>query len=188
MRKYRLMAAAMLILTAACGKVDPDIPDKPDNPDTIAEGQFNPAKDKVILTHEFRGVWLATVSGTDWPKTKNNAESQKQELVDYIKAAADSRCNTVIFQVCSNMDAIWPSKLLPWSSVLSGTEGTDPGYDPVELAVKTAHQYGLEIHAWINPQPIPIRKKAGHRSRSSRRLITSTIISMFSRPFPAKQF
>lgn len=163
MKKGRLLltAAVLLLVAAACSKTDPEEPDKPggNEPGTLAEGQFNPAKDKIALTHEFRGVWLSTVSGTDWPKTKGNAAAQKQELTDYIKAASDSRCNTVIFQVCSNMDALWPSAILPWSSVLNGTEGTDPGYDPVALAVETAHKYGLEIHAWINPYRIGATSK-----------------------------
>ncbi|MCR5326125.1 MAG: family 10 glycosylhydrolase [Bacteroidales bacterium] len=146
----RFFIVAMALVVLACGK-DPIEPEKPAKNDPNA---FNSAVDKIVLTHEFRGVWLATVSGTDWPKTKGNAEAQKQELTDYIKAVASAGCNTVIFQVCSNMDALWPSKLLPWSSVLNGTEGVDPGYDPAELAVRTAHECGIEIHAWINPYRI----------------------------------
>lgn len=156
MFKKVLLFAACALLLAACGK-RPLQPDKPAEQDPNA---FNPSTDKLVLTHEFRGVWLATVSGTDWPKTKGNAEAQKKELTDYIKAVADAGCNTVIFQVCSNMDALWPSKLLPWSSVLNGTEGYNPGYDPAALAVETAHSCGIEIHAWINPYRIGSTSKA----------------------------
>ena len=154
-RKLLLFSACVLML-AACGK-KPLEPEKPSTQDTDA---FNASTDRLILTHEFRGVWLATVSGTDWPKTKGNAEAQKKELTDYIKAVADAGCNAVFFQVCSNMDALWPSRLLPWSSVLDGTEGHDPGYDPAALAVQTAHDCGIEIHAWINPYRIGGTSKA----------------------------
>lgn len=150
MIKRLTIAACCVLLLAACEKK----PLTPDDPSDTTSEAFNPATDKLVLSHEFRGVWLATVSGTDWPKTKGNADAQKQELADYIRAVAAAGCNVVIFQVCSNMDALWPSKLLPWSSVLNGTEGTDPGYDPAALAVETAHQCGIEIHAWINPYRI----------------------------------
>ena len=35
--------------------------------------------------------------------------------------------------------------------MLTGTQGQDPGYDPLSYAVAAAHARGLEIHAWINP-------------------------------------
>jgi uncharacterized lipoprotein YddW (UPF0748 family) len=35
--------------------------------------------------------------------------------------------------------------------MLSGTQGGDPGYDPLAFAVQEAHARGLELHAWINP-------------------------------------
>ena len=29
---------------------------------------FNPLTDKVDVNHEFRGAWLTTVRGSDWPR------------------------------------------------------------------------------------------------------------------------
>ena len=86
MYKKLLLFAASVLVIAACGE-------KPLDPETPTEnktGAFNPEKDKLIITNEFRGCWLATVSGADWPKTKGNAEAQKKELTDYIKAVADA--------------------------------------------------------------------------------------------------
>ena len=161
MLKKVLCVAACVLLLAACEK-KPIEPEKPSDNNVNA---FNPAVDKFAITNEFRGVWLATVSGTDWPKTKGNAEAQQKELTDYIKAVADAGCNAVFFQVCANMDALWPSKLLPWSSVLDGTEGHNPGYDPAAIAVQAAHANGIEIHAWINPYRIGSKSKT-HASLS----------------------
>jgi uncharacterized lipoprotein YddW (UPF0748 family) len=39
----------------------------------------------------------------------------------------------------------------PWAALLSGTQGTNPGYDPLEFAIQEAHKRGLQLHAWINP-------------------------------------
>ncbi len=54
-------------------------------------------------------------------------------------------CNTVYFQVRAYGDAYYSSKLFPRADRSS----TD--YDPLEIAVKEAHDRGLSIHAWINP-------------------------------------
>ena len=37
-------------------------------------------------------------------------------------------------------DAFWPSPLEPWSKYLTGTQGGDPGYDPLAFAVSEAHR------------------------------------------------
>jgi uncharacterized lipoprotein YddW (UPF0748 family) len=50
-------------------------------------------------------------------------------------------------------DAIYPSKLEPWSYYLTGQMGQspEPFYDPLEFAITEAHKRGLELHAWFNP-------------------------------------
>ncbi|MDD6990619.1 MAG: family 10 glycosylhydrolase [Oscillospiraceae bacterium] len=54
-------------------------------------------------------------------------------------------CNTVYFQVRVYGDAYYRSSLFPKGDRLTGD------YDPLEIAVKSAHDRGLSIHAWINP-------------------------------------
>ena len=120
----------------------------------ILPGQFDPETDNINANHEFRAVWLATVSGLDWPVAGATAASQRSALRSMMKGIKDCNCNAVIFQVCCNADAVWPSEIYPWSSVLTGTEGVDPGYDPLDFAIDVAHEYGLELHAWINPMRI----------------------------------
>jgi uncharacterized lipoprotein YddW (UPF0748 family) len=48
-------------------------------------------------------------------------------------------------------DAVYLSALEPWAALLTGVQGNDPGYDPLEFAIGQAHARGLELHAWINP-------------------------------------
>jgi uncharacterized lipoprotein YddW (UPF0748 family) len=104
------------------------------------------------LKREFRGVWVATVSNIDWPsKPGLSAEKQKAELIAILDKAAELRFNAVIFQVRPMADALYESKLEPWSEYLTGTMGKSPGYDPLALAVEEAHKRGLELHAWFNP-------------------------------------
>ena len=113
---------------------------------------------------EFRGVWIATVAGLDWPDVDQPPIVQQVQLLETMKAMREAGCNTVIFQAVSNMDAVYPSELLPWSAVLTGTEGVDPGYDPLDIAVKAAHECGMQIHAWINPLRVARRDDQPHDS------------------------
>ena len=100
--------------------------------------------------HEFRATWLTTGFGIDWPKTKN-LELQKESLCDILDVMAKGNMNAVCLQVRSFADAIYQSSYEPWSSILTGTRGEDPGYDPLAFAIEEAHKRGLELHVWVNP-------------------------------------
>lgn len=59
--------------------------------------------------------------------------------------------NAVFVQVRPAADAIYPSTLVPWSKFLTGTQGKDPGYDPLAFMVEETHRRGMQFHAWFNP-------------------------------------
>ena len=104
------------------------------------------------IQREMRGLWVATIANIDWPsRTTLSADQQRAELVSVLDRAAASGFNTIIFQVRPASDAVYRSSIEPWASMLSGTQGSDPGYDPLAFAVQEAHVRGLELHAWINP-------------------------------------
>jgi uncharacterized lipoprotein YddW (UPF0748 family) len=102
-----------------------------------------------------RGVWLATVSNRDWPSRPGlTAAEQREELTAHLDRAVGHGLNTVILQVRPTADALWPSPHEPWSQYLTGTQGQDPGWDPLGTAVREAHARGLQLHAWFNPYRI----------------------------------
>ncbi len=106
------------------------------------------------IKQEFRGVWVASVANLDWPASnKLTVEEQKQSLVDLFKKLAKLNFNAIVFQVRPECDALYNSPYEPWSYWLTGKQGKppEPFYDPLEFAVNTAHKFGLELHAWINP-------------------------------------
>ncbi|MCM2418366.1 family 10 glycosylhydrolase [Streptomyces sp. RKAG293] len=104
---------------------------------------------------QFRGMWIATVANTDWPSAPGlPAAEQRRELLDLLDTAVERRLNAVILQVRPTADALWASPYEPWSQYLSGTQGQDPGWDPLGTAVREAHRRGLELHAWFNPYRI----------------------------------
>ncbi len=102
---------------------------------------------------EIRSVWLTTAWGIDWPTTRgvNKATQQKAELRAIIDKLHAANFNAVFFQVRSFSDAMYESSYEPWSYILTGTRGKDPGYDPLAYAVEYAHSLGMELHAWVNP-------------------------------------
>lgn len=110
---------------------------------------FADAKD---LKSEFRGVWVATVLNIDWPSKSNlSAEKQKQEFNKILDNVTAMKMNAVVVQIRPTADALYKSDLNPWSEVLTGTQGKDPGYDPLDYMVKEAHKRNIEFHAWFNP-------------------------------------
>ena len=110
----------------------------------------------VASTHaqerEFRGAWVATVFNIDWPSRSTlEKEQQQSELTNLFDTLHRLNFNAVILQVKPSADAFYESKLSPWSRYLTGTQGKDPGYDPLDFAIKEARKRRLEVHAWINP-------------------------------------
>jgi len=120
---------------------------------------------------EMRGMWLATVANRDWPSRPGlSASAQRAELLDHLDTAVRRRLNAVFFQARPTADALWPSPYEPWSQYLTGTQGKDPGWDPLQTAVEEAHARGLELHAWFNPYRIanhtdPSKLSASHPAR-----------------------
>ena len=103
---------------------------------------------------EIRGVWLTTVNNSDWPKTKGNVKAQKKELIRMLNMCQNLNINAVILQIRPTADAFYSSSLEPWSYYLTGTQGKDPGYDPLKFAIEEVHKRGMEFHAWLNPYRI----------------------------------
>lgn len=134
----------------------------------LADG---PDRGRRRATREMRGVWVATVANRDWPSRQDlTADEQRAELIGHLDTAVDHRLNTVILQVRPTADALWPSPYEPWSQVLTGTQGKDPGWDPLGTAVEEAHARGLQLHAWFNPYRIanhtdPAKLAASHPAR-----------------------
>lgn len=110
---------------------------------------------KALATdREMRGAWITTVYNKDWPSTKDNPEKQKQEFITILDKLQDLGINTVIAQVRPKGDALYPSSINPWSEVLTGIQGKDPGYDPLAFMISETHKRGMEFHAWFNPYRI----------------------------------
>jgi uncharacterized lipoprotein YddW (UPF0748 family) len=69
--------------------------------------------------------------------------------------------NAAFLQVRPECDALYESSYEPWSRYLTGTQGVNPGYDPLAFAIEEAHKRGIELHAWLNPYRINANTNPG---------------------------
>nr|WP_236942835.1 glycoside hydrolase family 10 protein [Ewingella americana] len=127
-----------------------------------------PLPDKSAHPQEpMRGVWLTTVSRLDWPPISSvnvsnpavRISQQQKALTDKLDKLKSLGINTVFFQVKPDGTALWPSKILPWSDVMTGNIGQDPGYDPLQFMLDEAHKRGMKVHAWFNPYRVSVNTK-----------------------------
>ncbi len=111
-------------------------------------------KAKEYPKREMRAIWIATVENIDWPSnTKLTTDEQKAEMITLLDSVKAYNMNTVVFQIRPDADALYSSKLEPWSEWLTGKQGQapDPFYDPLQFTIDECRKRGLDIHVWLNP-------------------------------------
>lgn len=94
------------------------------------------------------GVWIPYMSLSTEEKTETAFKENYDAKLESAKAAG---ANAVFVHVRPFADSLYPSEYEPWSHILTGTQGEDPGYDPLQYMVDRAHECGMQFHAWINP-------------------------------------
>jgi uncharacterized lipoprotein YddW (UPF0748 family) len=107
-----------------------------------------------MLPREFRAAWVASVANIDWPSARDvSAGAVVQEIELICQTAADIGLNALIVQMRPAGDALYASKLEPWSEYLTGEQGRAPamGLDPLAHWVLAARARNLQIHVWFNP-------------------------------------
>ena len=115
------------------------------------------------IAREFRGLWVASVDNIDWPSTRGlTTEQQKAELLALLDRMASIHMNAMILQIRPEADALYASKLEPWSRYLTGVQGRAPSpkWDPLAFAITEAHKRGIELHAWFNPYRAAFKRAA----------------------------
>ena len=116
---------------------------------------------------ELRAAWVASVSNLNFPSRSGlSAEAQRAQIRHIIDGAADSGLNALMVQVRPEADALYSSRLEPWSRFLTGTQGKNPGYDPLATFIEEGRRRGVAIHAWLNP----FRAASGSGARAANHL------------------
>ncbi len=97
---------------------------------------------------EFRGAWIQCVNGQFQGMT---AERMQRTLISQLDVLQRAGINAIIFQVRAEADALYQSSYEPWSRFLTGVQGKNPGWDPLQWMIEECHKRNMELHAWINP-------------------------------------
>jgi uncharacterized lipoprotein YddW (UPF0748 family) len=108
---------------------------------------LSPAKAQAL-----KAAWVASVYNINFPSRAGlSAEAQKAQIRQIVEAAARSGLNALMVQVRPESDALYSSRIEPWSRYLTGRQGEAPGYDPLDYFIRVGREQGVAIHAWINP-------------------------------------
>ena len=118
---------------------------------------------------EFRGAWIQCVNGQYLGKSTQQIQSMLTSQLDELQKDG---VNAIIFQVRAECDALYESKLEPWSKFLTGVQGQAPSpyWDPLAWMIQECHKRGMELHAWINPY------RARHGSTSMQQVANNSIV------------
>ena len=102
------------------------------------------------VKREFRGAWIQCVNGQYLGKTTRQIQQMLTRQLDELQKDG---VNAIIFQVRAECDALYDSKMEPWSKFLTGQQGKAPSpyWDPLQWMIEQCHSRGMELHAWINP-------------------------------------
>lgn len=88
----------------------------------------------------YRAVW---VSYLEWQQadfsTADTFAADAAEICDNIRALGGT---VVLAQVRPFGDALYPSAYFPFSHLCTGTQGVDPGFDPLAILVEAATRAG----------------------------------------------
>lgn len=118
----------------------------------------------VKKTAEVKSVWISFLEMQRLLTGKSEKEftSNMRAVFDNVK---NFGLNTVVIQVRPYGDALYSSDYFPWSYIVTGTEGEDPGFDPFEIMVAEAKSRGLRVEAWVNPYRV--RSKGNDKALSA---------------------
>lgn len=118
-------------------------------PGSSADVQPSAAASARPAGEEYRAVWISYL---EWQSADFSSEAAfRAQMGGWFDQYTAMGLNTVLAQVRPFGDALYPSAIFPWSSVCTGTQGRDPGFDPLAVLVEEAHARGLRLEAWLNP-------------------------------------
>ena len=102
------------------------------------------------ISEDMKGIWVSYIT-LDMQNSDKSEDAFKSKIEEIINTSKESGFNTLIVQVRPFCDALYKSSYYPWSHTLTGTQGENPLYDPLQIMCDMCHDNGLKIHAWINP-------------------------------------
>ena len=112
------------------------------------------ADEETSADTEMRGMWVSYISLSMQNEALKSKGTFERKFIEIAETAVNLKCNALFVHVRPFCDALYKSDIFPYSHILTGEQGKDPGYDPLEIMTEIAQEYKLELHAWINPYRI----------------------------------
>lgn len=99
-----------------------------------------------------KGVWISYLELQEFPnRYEINQYNYRKFIEDLYDNCVSHGMNHVFVHVRPFADALYPSDYFPWSHIITGQQGKNPGFDPMKIMIEEAHKRELKFHAWINP-------------------------------------
>jgi len=100
---------------------------------------------------ELKGVFISYIELNNYLKEKSDEEI-KNNIKQMIKNTEKLKLNTIFLQVRSQADAIYNSKIYPFSFYTNEEEKMP--FDILEYFIEESHKKNIKVYAWINPYRI----------------------------------
>ncbi|MEG1069946.1 MAG: family 10 glycosylhydrolase [Ruthenibacterium sp.] len=158
MRCFKSLLCGVLIaaLLCGCGAQSSSVPQKSSDFTAVPSSSSAPPVANLDAL-KYRAIWISYL---EWKLFDTTSEAAfTQSVSDMFDKCADAGLNCVIVQVRPFGDAMYKSALFPWSHLITGTQGKDPGFDPLAIMVNEAHARALAIEAWVNPYRVRLNEK-----------------------------
>ena len=152
-----VIVSAVLLITALVARaysVKNEV--KPTSTATVDTATIDSAVDEQPkkAEKEMRGVWVSYIELDMQNETDKSEASFREKFKNIAINSKNAGFNTLIVQVRPFCDALYDSKFFPYSHILCGEQGVNPGYDALEVMCEVCSQLNLDIHAWVNPYRI----------------------------------
>lgn len=101
-----------------------------------------------------KGIWISQydIKNVWCGENGQIPENEFRIHIDSICKNISTDGYTALFvQIRPFGDSFYPSAYYPPSEYAVGAYGNVFAYDALEIFISTAHKYGLEFHAWVNP-------------------------------------
>lgn len=99
---------------------------------------------------EMRAIWFTYIELDSILRNKT-AQQFKLAIEERFDKCVKLGMNTVIVQVRSHADAIYPSQYYPTAVHFTNKRTNSAPFDALQIMIEAAHNRGLEFHAWVNP-------------------------------------
>lgn len=112
--------------------------------------------EKSTASERHIGAWV-TYMDLNISDSENTESSFKSRFENVIEKSKKFHVNDLYVHVRPFCDSLYPSKIFPWSHLLTGTQGKDPAFDPLKYMIEISHKNGIKFHAWVNPLRVKLK-------------------------------